>query len=259
MHTAKVHVNKSGNKIHGRELEPGDVLAGGDLNPCHGVPSHGGWYSTTCAGAPVGVDDAHRYVRPTAPFGTFLSADGRTCVVGLYGTFTTHAPDMVPHPDGGEPLRGRKLLRGDVLQKGDRCSTEAGWCPVDWSIALGCAPGASVCTFVRPAPEPPLPDGYVLTYSGDRRGAWGFNVGDLGRGGYPTEQDAIASAVEHAAAPLVEPALTYCWAVDSACRTHLVECRDGEPYRSRRVGDDHWGVYRARRDSFELWGDSFKL
>ena len=254
MHPAQVHTAETGDKIHGRRLEGGDIRETGDL-----YPWHGGWRSaTTCAGSPVGDGVSHKYVRPTTP-STFLSAGGLTYVVGGGGTFTAHAPDMVPHPDGGEPLRGRKLLRGDVLQKGDRCSTEAGWCPVDWSIALGCAPGESVCTFVRPAPEPPLPDGYVLTYSGDRRGAWGFNVGDLGRGGYPTEQDAIASAVEHAAAPLVEPVLTYCWAVDSACRTHLVECRDGEPYRSRRVGDDHWGVYRARRDSFELWGDSFEL
>ena len=204
MHPAQVHTAENGDKIHGRRLEGGDIRETGDL-----YPWHGGWRSaTTCAGSPVGDGVAHKYVRPTTP-STFLSADGLTYVVGGGGTFTAHAPDMVPHPDGGEPLRGRKLLRGDVLQKGDRCSTEAGWCPVDWSIALGCAPGESVCTFVRPAP-----DGYVLTY---------------------------------------------CWAVDSACRTHLVECRDGEPYRSRRVGDDHWGVYRARRDSFELWGDSFKL
>jgi hypothetical protein len=59
--------------------------------------------------------------------------------------------------------------------------------------------------------------------------------------------------------PEPEPVITYCWAGDSACRTHLVECRDGEPYRSRKVGDDHWGIYRVRRDSFESVGPAFEL
>jgi len=286
MHPAQVHTAKNGDKIHGRELEPGDVLAPGDL-----YPWHGGWrYSTLRAGSPLDVGVAHRYVRPTAP-GTFLSSDGLTYVVGGGGTFTAHGPDMVPHPDGGEPLRGRKLLPGDVVQKGDRCSTEAGWWPVDWSIVLGCAPGESARTFVRPAPEPELPDGAIEHASAPvcypapvlallarvqrearREGdQWIITCGlmnELKRtraaastsGDTRSVRDLLVERFPGAVFVTVpEPVITYCWAVDSACRTHLVECRDGEPYRSRKVGDDHWGVYRMCRDSFEFVGPAFEL